>query len=64
MRNRRRGGEPDHTVATEDDIIIDLRERLAPYEFERAGNPDWRETLIAADRRRQERRPRPRFALR
>ena len=58
MRKRRRGGEPDYSDVTQDDVIIDLRERLAPYEFDRAGNPDWRDELVAADQRRQDRRPR------
>jgi hypothetical protein len=65
MRTRRSGGEPE-TATTEDeeDLVIDLRERLAPYEFEHVGNPQWRETLIAADQRRLKRRIIRRFALR
>ncbi|MEQ1788361.1 MAG: hypothetical protein ABL966_15015 [Acidimicrobiales bacterium] len=38
----------------EADEVIDLRERLAPYE-EVAQRPDWRADLIAADARRASR---------
>lgn len=44
---RRRPPEPVEA----DDQVIDLRERLAPYE-EVAQRPEWRADLIAADARR------------
>ncbi len=55
MRRRLRGGQPDGAESIEQDVVIDLRERLAPYDFEHVGNPAWRDTLIAADRRRRDR---------
>ena len=54
MKLRRRGGE-SNTAEPEEDILIDLRERLEPYEFDGVGNPDWRDALVAADQRRRER---------
>jgi hypothetical protein len=39
---------------SEQDTVIDLRERLAPY-GETAPTPGWRDVLIAADARRRAR---------
>jgi hypothetical protein len=55
MRLRRRGDGPEQVQPPEQDLVIDLRERLAPYELERVGDPRWRDTLIAADLRRHRR---------
>jgi hypothetical protein len=55
MRMRRRGDGAEQVRLPEQDLVIDLRERLAPYELERVGDPRWRDTLIAADLRRHQR---------